>query len=244
MSNKGAVLADTENLTENPAVRAALFDIDGTLTTGGEVWGALIKSPDVAGFRKVWLYGTAWPHYGLSKARIVSQSSFRDRWIRLMAWLTTGWAEEQMQVVYERTVQEYLVPTLRPDVTELLKRHKAQDRPVVLVSTMFEGVVGRLAEYLGADAGLGSRVEMQNGRCTGRIMGETCSGGRKVDFVRGYLAQRWPDILLDACAAYADSRSDIPFLAGIGYPVTVYPDDAMREAAEKHGWPVYTGGGS
>ncbi len=180
--------------TENPAVRAALFDIDGTLTTGGDVWPVLLTSPDVQRWRMWWLYGTAMPHYMLSKAGVVSQQGFRDRWVRLMAWLMSGWQADQVGTIYERTVMEYLTPTLRVDVVALLERHKAQGHPVVLVSTMFEGIVSELAASLGADVGLGSRVEMQNGHCTGRITGPTCAGGRKVDFARAYLAQKWPDI--------------------------------------------------
>jgi phosphoserine phosphatase len=95
---------------------------------------------------------------------------------------------------------------------------------------------------VGADTGLGSQVEFRDGRCMGRIVGQTCSGLRKVDFARRYLEQHHPGLSLADCAAYADSRSDIPFLAGVGYPVAVYPDEAMRAAALEHGWPIYEGG--
>jgi HAD superfamily hydrolase (TIGR01490 family) len=222
-------------------VRAALFDIDGTLTAGGEVWGPLVKSPNVPSLRKAWLYVTAIPHYGLSKAGVVSQAGFRDRWVRLMAWLMTGWPYSQVQALCRDIVHDHLMPALRPDVVDILKRHNAAGHPVILVSTMFGEIVGGLAEQVGADARLGSELEIQNGVCTGRIEGQTCSGARKVDFAERYLKQRLPDLSLAVCAAYADSASDIPFLSGAGYPVAVYPDPAMRRAASERGWPVYEG---
>jgi HAD superfamily hydrolase (TIGR01490 family) len=226
----------------DPNIRAALFDIDGTLTSGGEVWGGLLHSPEVRRFKMVWLYGTALPHHLLSKVGIVSQAGFRDRWVRLMAWLMMGWSVEQAQPVYDLTVREYLIPMLRPDMVAILNQHKAAGHPVILVSTMFEGIVERFGAHLGADAALGSRVAFRDGRCLGRIVGQSCSGGRKVEFARRRLAQQFPALSLKDCAAYADSKSDIPFLEGVGYPVATYPDDAMRFVAMERGWRIVDGG--
>ena len=113
------------------------------------------------------------------------------------------------------------------------------NHPVVLVSTMFERIVSRLATYLGATVGLGSQLALENGLCTGKIVGETCSGGRKVVFARRFLEQAYPEIALRNCIAYADSGSDIPFLTAVGFQVAVYPDEAMRAAALEAGWIVY-----
>jgi HAD superfamily hydrolase (TIGR01490 family) len=225
----------------DPDIQAVFFDIDGTLTSGGDVWEALLKSPDVNPVRKSWLYISALPHYQLSKIGLLSQAGFRDRWVRLMAWLMTGWADMQVGAIFDQIMQGHLVLTLRPDIVAILKQHKAQGHPVVLVSTMLDGMVSRLVEHLGADAGLGSRLEMRNGRCAGRVVGQTCSGARKVDFVHAYLAEYMPGVSFDTCAAYADSHSDIPLLAGSGYPVATYPDELMRAAAVERGWRIYEG---
>jgi putative phosphoserine phosphatase/1-acylglycerol-3-phosphate O-acyltransferase len=222
-----------------PAVHAALFDVDGTLIETGQVWTVLLRSPDVRRFKKHWLHATALPHYVLSKTGLVSQSGFRNRWVRLMAWLMAGWTDDQARALYEQTVLSSMISALRSDVWDILKQHKAAGHPVILVSTMFEGIVNRFAEHVGADIGLGSIVGFRDGYCTGQIIGETCSGERKVAFARRYLEQQHPDLALAACAAYADSRSDIPFLSGVGFPVATYPDDAMRAAASECGWMIY-----
>lgn len=222
-------------------VRAALFDTDGTLTESGQVWGVLLGSSDVKALKKRWLHTTALPHYLLSKIGVLSQAGFRNRWVRLMAWLMAGWPDDKVRAIYEQTVSTSLTPALRSDVWDVLKQHTAAGHPAILVSTMFEGMVNRFALHLGADVGLGSVVEMRDGRCTGKIIGETCSGGRKVEFARRYLEQHHPDLTLADCAAYADSRSDIPFLVGVGCPVATYPDDAMRAAATERGWTIYEG---
>lgn len=223
-------------------VQAAFFDIDGTLTTGGDVWGLLIHSPHVKRWRLAWLYATGLPHYGLSRVGLVSQEGFRDRWVRLVVWLMSGWSEEQVQTLAQSIVQESLMPALRPDVIELLREHKAAGHHVVLASTMFDRIVHIMAQQVGADAALGTRVAFENGHCTGHVTDMTCSGGRKVMFAREYLAHNLPNVTVEMCAAYADSRSDIPFLTDMGYPVATYPDDEMRAAALAHGWQIFEGG--
>lgn len=221
-----------------PDVQAALFDIDGTLTSGGRPWFELVSSPDVTGLRKSWLYLTGMPHYGLSKIGVADPAAFRDRWVRLMAGLMTGWRADDVQAMCECIVERSLVPVLRPDVIRRLQAHKAQGHTVVLVSTMFETITEILAQRVGADRGLGSVVAMRDGVCTGKIAGRTCSGPRKLHFAQMYLETVLPGITLDQCAAYADSASDIPFLSGVGHPAAVYPDDRMRAAAQSNGWPI------
>ncbi len=224
-------------------VRAALFDIDGTLTSGGEAWSELLNAPEVGRGRKLWLYARALPPYALTRINALDQAVFRDRWVRLMAGLMAGWTAARVKQLCEQIVERSLVPALRPDVVRLLEAHKDRGHVVVLVSTMFEGVVDGLARRLGADRGLGSVLAFTDGsRCAGRIDGPTCSGARKLDFARAYLEMALPGTALSACAAYADSASDIPFLSGVGRPAAVYPDEPMRAVARAKGWPVFEAG--
>lgn len=224
-----------------PEARAALFDIDGTLTTGGWIWRPLVTSPDVALMRKAWLYATAFPHYGLSKAHLVGQAGFRDRWVRLMAWLVTGWGRAQVRTLCDTIVREMLIPNLRKDVVEIARYYRQHDRPVILVSTMFDEIVTQFATHLDVSAGLGSVLAFDGDVCRGKIVGETCSGERKVAFAERMLTARWPGISLGECAAYADSSSDVVLLSAAGFPVAVYPDSRMQKAAHEAGWTVYSG---
>lgn len=219
-------------------VRIALFDIDGTLTTGGDVWRPLLSSPRVSQWRKARLYATAYPQFILSKLHLVDQAAFRDRWVRLMAWLIAGWSESDYRSLCEQIVRETLVPAFRDDMVEVLKTHHSQGHIVLLASTMFDGMVREVARIVNADAGLGSQVELREGRCTGRIVGPTCSGKRKVAFAGKYLEAHHPGATLESAAAYADSASDIPFLAGVRFPVATYPDDELRRVALERGWAI------
>jgi len=220
-------------------VKAALFDIDGTLTGGADFWGVLIHAPDVTSTQRTLLYATTLPKYALVKTGLVDQARFRSRWVHDMAGLMRGWREERANAICNEIVETRLVPDLRPGVVEVLRQHKAAGHLVLLVSTMFEPIVQGLASYLGADVGLGTQIEMHEGRCMGRVVGETCAGAQKVAAVQRYFAAHPPAVDLQDCAAYADSQSDVPLLAAVGHPTAVYPDPAMRQVAQERGWSIH-----
>ncbi len=223
----------------NLDIQAALFDIDGTLTTGEDFWDVLIYSPKVSLARRTQLYAKTVPIYALVKGHLANQARFRSRWVHYMAGLMRGWEAAEVDALCNDIVRERLVPGLRPDVVRLLNGHKAAGHPVLLVSTMFESIVRGLAQHLGADVGIGTPVEMHDGYCTGCVVGETCSGTQKAQYVQRYFETHTPELSLAACAAYADSQSDVPFLMAVGHPTAVYPDHAMRRAAEQHRWPIH-----
>jgi phosphoserine phosphatase len=87
---------------------------------------------------------------------------------------------------------------------------------------------------LGAHRAVGTRLEVVNGRCTGRLDGPFCYGPGKVACIERELG-RWD---LVGATAYADSASDLPLLEQCGSAVAVNPDARLLAASEARGWPV------
>ena len=104
----------------------------------------------------------------------------------------------------------------------------------MVVSASPQELVDVAVRALGAHRGVGTRLEIVDGRFTGRLEGAFCHG-------RGKLARLWSDLgtadLGDA-SAYSDSASDLPLLSAAGRPVAVNPDRRLRRAAQVAGWPV------
>ncbi len=170
---------------------------------------------------------------------LLSETSFRDGWVRSLAGLLRGWTASQVASLAEWIATDFLLPLYRPDVVALLRQHKEEGHTVILVSTMYTVVLEQIARHLGADAWLGSVLDLRNDRVTGELNGDSCVGPRKLEFVRDFLARHEPDFSLATCAAYADSFSDAPLLAATGHPVAVYPDERLQAMALAEGWAIH-----
>lgn len=221
----------------SPGVKAALFDVDGTLVNS-RVWRGILEYPQVDSWRVRQLYGKALPRFALLKLNPHYEVSFRDWWVRGLARLLAGWPQKHVARMAEWIAGDYLTSMYRADVIDVLKHHRDEGHPVVLVSTMFPIVLEQIGNVVGAGAVVGTQLEVINSTLTGRIVGLSCVGPRKLDFARAYLAEHHPDIPISACAAYADSWSDVPLLEAAATACAVYPDEKLREAACQRGWRV------
>lgn len=115
----------------------------------------------------------------------------------------------------ERLVGE----ALRDDTVARLRWHLDHGHLVVIVSASYEQYVRRVGEHLGVDGVLATRLDVVDGRCTGRLDGPNCRGAEKVRRLEAWLGIRElarPDITL---WAYGDSSGDRELLAWADHPV-------------------------
>lgn len=221
-------------------IRAALFDVDGTLVDG-RVWRGILEYPRVSRQRVRWQYARALPRLLRLRLQPAYEARFRDRWVRGLAGLLRGWPEPAVSTMADWIADSFLEAMYRQDVIALAAAHRAQGHPVILVSTMFPPVLAAIARRVGADAVVGTAFEVRDGVLTGAVDGESCVGPRKLDFARRYLAQQYPDIAVEECAAYADSYSDSALLMAAGRACAVYPDEQLRRVAGERGWQIHPG---
>lgn len=116
----------------------------------------------------------------------------------------------------------------------LIQRHVAAGDLVVVLSASPQEVVGAVAKRLGAEVGIGTVAEVDDGCYTGRLAGPFCHGAGKLERLHAVLG--YPD--LAGATAYADSASDLPVLLACGHAVAVNPDRQLRTAALVRSWPV------
>jgi len=116
----------------------------------------------------------------------------------------------------------------------LIERHLAAGDLVVVLSASPQEVVGAVAERLGADVGIGTVAEVEDGLYTGRLLGPFCHGTGKLDRLRAVL----DEVDLADATAYADSASDLPVMLACGRAVAVNPDRQLRAEASARTWPV------
>jgi phosphatidylglycerophosphatase C len=107
---------------------------------------------------------------------------------------------------------------LRPDTAARLAWHREAGHSVVIVTASYEHYVHVVGEHLGVDAVLATRLEVEDDRCTGRLLGPNCRGPEKVVRLQRWLADQ--DLALDEVTlwAYGDSGGDRELLAAAQHP--------------------------
>jgi len=176
-----------------------------------------------------------WP---LHRLGLLSLERFFRLWVDDMAWPLVGLRPEQGQEIFRWIADQALVPSLRPDVAEVLRQHQAQGHQMVLVSGAFEELLACLGERLGVQHVVGTRLELNRGRYSGRAAKPSCFGDDKVALLTKFLVNSGLEVDLSQSFSYGDSIFDVPVLELVGNPIAVYPDDELWDYALQRGWRI------
>jgi len=118
---------------------------------------------------------------------------------------------------------------LRADTTARLQWHAEHGHRIVIVSASYEPYVRVVADALGEIAVLATRLEADDGRCTGRHEGANCRGPEKVHRLRAWLDDEGLARDEITLYAYGDSEGDRELLAWADHPYWV--DEPLASVA-------------
>jgi phosphoserine phosphatase len=96
-------------------------------------------------------------------------------------------------------------------------------------------MVEPIGEMLGADHVVATRMEVADGKYTGKIRFYAYAEN-KAKAISDLARKRGYD--LARCYAYSDSVTDVHMLEIVGHPYAVNPDKDLRRIAKDRGWPV------
>ncbi len=223
------------------ALRVALFDVDGTLTTE-HTWKAYMAAFRQHHPRPVihrLFLGIHYPLYFLRRGRLLSEERFRTWWAAHLAWYLRGLTPEQTRPLWRWAAETFLAPYWRTEMLERLRQHRRQGDRVVLVSSAPEPLLDAIAQVVGAHTVVGTRPALRHGRYTGRSLTPVCIGPHKATLTRQHLASLGWEVDYQASAAYADSITDVPLLEMVGHPNAVYADSELQTIAQQRGWALW-----
>ena len=195
-----------------PRPVVAVFDVDGTLTTGDCVLPFLWQA---AGRRLV----TAFLRHPLAVAAGFVRRD-RDRLKALACASLTGIPAGEIDRLGEAFARDVAATRLRDDTAARLRRHRELGHTVVLASASLDPYLVPLGRLLAADEAVCTMLERgADGRLTGRLAGPNCRGAEKARRVRALLDERG---LQEAEVwAYGDSDGDEPLLASADHALRV-----------------------
>jgi HAD superfamily hydrolase (TIGR01490 family) len=213
---------------------ASYFDVDGTLSRSNL-------------FDSLWFYtlNQQNPLFGLGRiaktvasipALVAAEQVDRSTFNELLFKGYEGISEDRLLDLADEAFDSVIRPAMYKGAFDLVKRAKMAGHRVVLLSGSPDFLLHKLAKLVDADDVIGNRLQIRDGRATGKILPPLVAGPEKATLIKSHAKQHGYD--LDECAAYSDSLSDVPMLSVVGRPCAVNPDFRLRQLAKTHRWPV------
>jgi putative phosphoserine phosphatase/1-acylglycerol-3-phosphate O-acyltransferase len=232
------ITREVEEGPPGPAV-GALFDVDGTLIAGFSA-GAFLRERITSGQMSprdvvATLLSTASFQFGrLGFSGLVAATA---------AWLRNV-PERELEELAERIFARAIATAIYPESRALVQAHRRRGHTLALVSAATRYQIEPLARELGIPHVLCTRLEVENGRLTGRHVWPTCYGGGKALAARALAREHGLD--LAQSYFYTDSHEDLPLLEIVGRPRPTNPSRRLVTIAARRGWPVrrFTGRGT
>jgi putative phosphoserine phosphatase/1-acylglycerol-3-phosphate O-acyltransferase len=147
-----------------------------------------------------------------------------------------GQSERQLEEEAIAWVEDMVVETIYPEAVRLVREHADAGHVVAIVSGATRFVVRPIAARLGVEHILYTRLEVDNGLFTGRVIEPICFEEGKIYWLQQFIEEHGID--LAKSHFYTDSITDLPLLDIVGHPVATNPDPMLYRTAVKRRWPV------
>lgn len=139
--------------------------------------------------------------------------------------------------VSEEVYLKNLADAIYPESRALVAAHLAKGHTVAIVSAATPYQVDPIARDLGIEHVMCTRMEVYQGKFTGRIIEPACWGEGKAHAAR-QLAERFK-LDLSKSYFYTDSAEDLPLLEIVGNPRPMNADAKLSALAFQNDWPIY-----
>ena len=218
-----------EQEEEGPHI-AAYFDLDRTL----------INDFSAKKFMLTRLFsGDTTPKEYLTQFMTALVFSFGNRDFEILTKIAAmgvkGIPEKVFTTLGQDVFDEYLATTIYPESRELVKKHLEKGHKVVIVSAATSYQIAPIANELGITDLYSTRMEVRNGKFTGRVA-EMCWGEGKSRAARTFAKKN--NIDLSKSFFYSDSFEDYPLFKIVGRPVATNPDNTLSQIAFENNWPI------
>jgi len=225
---------------KNSKVKIALFDFDGTLVSS-HLWSGLLKYYFKRKEKLFSIFRFLISNFSLTpfwKMGLISTKKYYQGWGEGMAPLMKGVNMERAKEIFNWLTDAHLLPSLKKDTLERLKKHQGDGYLIVLTSGSFQDLIKVFSSRLDVDFVIGTELEVVKNKFSGKIIPPLCFAQGKAEKVKQFLAENNLAIDFKESFAYSDSIFDLPMLELVGNPVAVDPDKKLLETANTRGWQI------
>jgi len=210
-------------------VKAAIFDLDGTLLPGTSAEKEFIRFALKTGQQTV------------PKAIRAFLSWVVRIPIRGVQSNKTYFGSVEMNLLAETAetfCRQQLTRRIPDQAQRLITAHRTAGDCLGIVSGAPEILIAPLKDFLDLDFVVGTKLACEQGRLTGDLDGPRVSGSEKVR--QSKEVARTCEFDLRESTAYGNAFDDRFLLEEVAYPVVVNPDIRLARLARKKGWPICT----
>jgi HAD superfamily hydrolase (TIGR01490 family) len=221
-------------------VKLAIFDFDGTLTTG-HLWVGLTRHHKARKIKRLSVYTYLIFHMPIwiaAKLKLYDDNKNKAKWGEDLSTLFKGFTKEQTGETFEWVMDNYFDPSMRKDLIGILNEHKKNGYKLIILSGMFKEFLEIIGKRLGADFVVGTELEIANGKYTGKIIQPLCFGKNKAVLLNRFIQENGVEVDWNQSYAYADSISDQFIFQLVGHPVASYPDKRLTTLAKSKQWRI------
>lgn len=181
----------------------AFFDFDGTITCKDTLF-EIIKHQK--GKRALYLgLIKLSPWLVAMKLRIISNAATKEK---MLTFFFKDTPLQDFQRKCDEFISEKLPRLIRPDALQEINKHKQNNTTVVIVTASAENWIAGWCRQKHIEC-IATKLEIKDGRITGRINGKNCNGIEKVNRIKAlFQLDAYKTIL-----AYGDTEGDKPMLS-------------------------------
>ncbi len=154
---------------------------------------------------------------------------------RMLFWLK-GVEEADITALAQEIFDSRIKDTIRPEILETIREHRAQKAKVVLLSSATTPICQPVTLYLELDEMICTRLESESGILTGHTHGKLVYGPEKKVRMLAYCHENNYDP--QEAWYYGDSHTDKYVMEAVGFPVAVSPDKKLLRIANRNNWPI------
>jgi len=120
------------------------------------------------------------------------------------------------------------------DVVNIIKKHKTENRKILIVSNSIEFIPEVVSRFLGINYIIGTKLKQENNKFTGEIKGDIIYSKNKIIAINNFMKNN--KLSFDNSYGYSDHHSDLPFLKMVSNPTAVNPSYKLKKEARKNKW--------
>jgi putative phosphoserine phosphatase / 1-acylglycerol-3-phosphate O-acyltransferase len=230
MQSHRQLLAEIAAAAGGPQI-AALFDMDRTLIAGFSAQDVVVERVQAGGVSLPQLLGgvaTA-VEYGIGRIPFVE-------FVNRAAAALGGRPDAENHAFGAQVFRNRVARRIYPEARELIIAHRKRGHTVAVISSATPYQVNPVAQELGIEHILCTRLEVVAGICTGKVLEPACFGPGKAVAARELAGRMGLD--LRQSYFYSDGFEDLPLLDAVGNPRPLNPDGPLEAEARRRGWPI------